>query len=49
MNEEEMLSKEQLRAKLEYIIKVINQIDNSLVLEQIEKERLLDEVLALTK
>ena len=44
-----MLSKEQLRAKLEYIIKVINQIDNSLVLEQIEKERLLDEVLALTK
>ena len=49
MSEEEVLSKEQLRDKLEHILKVINQIDNDLVLEQSEKEQLLDEVVALTK
>jgi len=49
MSEEEVLSKEQLKAKLEHILKVIHQIDNDLVLEQIEKEQLLDEVIAITK
>ena len=44
-----MLSKEQMRIKLEHILKVINQIDNDLVLEQSEKESLLDEAVALLK
>lgn len=44
-----MLTKEQMRIKLEHILKVINQIDNDLVLEQSEKESLLDEAVALLK
>jgi hypothetical protein len=49
MSEKEMLSKEQMRIKLEHILKVINQIDNDLVLEQSEKESLLNEAVALLK
>lgn len=44
-----MLTKEQMRIKLEHILKVINQIDNDLVLEQSEKESLLNEAIALLK
>lgn len=44
-----MLTKEQMRIKLEHILKVINQIDNDLVLEQSEKESLLNEAVVLLK
>ena len=37
-----MATREELRAKLEHVIKVLQQLDKDLVLEEEEKEDLLD-------
>ena len=40
-----MATREELRAKLEHVIKVLQQLDKDLVLEEEEKEDLLDKAI----